>query len=449
MKQFIILFFVAAVALTVACTDSNNQLGLNIRPAGDAIILGSDTLAINSLSVLAQDSVASPSDTLLLGRLTDNLGTTTGNILSQFTCPVGFQFPEGSTADSIALFIIFNKWSGASTSAIEISAYQMDGDVLQYNTPYYTNIDTKRFCSENTLMGKRIIVSIPDTVSNSATYQPYIKYKFDQSYARYFYDAAINGNFANKDNFNSYFKGIFLKTTHEDGVLFYVTQIYIKLYYSYPAFVDNQNVRLTSGLVFPASKDVRQINSITSSVSPDLTNAPDSLTYISTPGGLYTKIQLPVGRILQKVNSKFKGRVQSFNFANLNVEVSKTDTSQFRPVPQRLLLVKAKNITAVNSFIRNYDFTTDTLITASYNPIKQCYSFDLSLLLTKRLKQANGNIDPNVTEDYILVPVQVTGVSSTTSSILAFQPQYVLGATALRTKKAQSPLRIETVYSGY
>jgi hypothetical protein len=462
MKHFIYLAFVGAALFIASCTDGSSDLGLNIRPTGDEIILGTDTFHV-STSSYAVDRISSPTDTLLLGTFQDRYhpeyGTTTGEILAQFTCPAGFKFPTKSVPDSLVLVVLFNTWTGSSKSPVEISAYELNKKTLDYNTTYYTNQSISEFCDKSQLMGSRITVAVPDTVSDTTTYQPHIAYNFNKlnkngiSYAQMFYNAVQNGAFADKDAFNQYFKGILLTPTFTNGgAMWYVNQMYLKLYYHYPAFVNNKDTTLTSGLNFPASKDVRQINVITTKSGTnknqnlDLSSIPDSLNYLSTPAGIYTKVSLPIGRILQSVKSQFAGKVQGFNHANLQIQATHIDSvnSYIRKLPQKLALIRKSNLD--NRFIEQYNYTTDTLYTATYNSTTESYNFNLAGLFTNYLKTNKGL----ATEDWVLVPISISATSSSTGSVLSFHPQITMGAATIRSgKHDKKPMRIDLIYSGF
>ena len=439
MKYFLFVVAILLLVILSSCTDSGSDLGITIRPSGDMIAVGTDTFHVSSTNYVVPNMV-SPSDTFLLGNYYDpKYGTTKGEIFAQFTCPVGFQFPAGAVPDSLSLYILFNNWVGYSHSPLRISAYEMDATPLNYNTVYYTDVNVPTYCSKNTLLGSRIMVAIPDTVADAATYQPHLTYKFSQSQVQQLYNAGSNGAFASQTVFTNYFKGVYLTSDYGNGALWYVNRLYMVFYFHYHAFVNNKDTTLTSGLIFPASKDVRQINRITHPDVNQIPVPPDSVTYVFSPAGIYTQLNIPVGRIVQRIKDRWSGKVNSINHAELRMEVTERDTvdNYVLPIPNYLALVPKQNI---NSF-RVGD---TTLITASYNSYYHYYSFNLSGYLTRQLRSSN----PPAIDQLLVVPVRITSRSAS-GYIAGLMPQVNLRAVTLRTSKSVHPLRLEIVYNGF
>ncbi|MBB3187534.1 DUF4270 domain-containing protein [Microbacter margulisiae] len=439
MKYFLSVIAIVAMVIVSSCTDSSSDLGLSIRPSGDLIAVGTDTFGISTSNYIVPNMV-SPNDTFLLGNYYDpKYGTTKGEILAQFTCPIGFQFPAGAHPDSLSLYILFNNWFGASQSPLRISAYEMDGTPLSYNTTYYTDLNIADYCSKNILLGNRIMAAIPDTVADSATYQPHLTYKFSQAEVQKFYNAASNGAFDSQSTFTNYFKGIYLTSDYGNGAVWYVNRLYMELYFHYNAFINNKDTTLTSGLVFPASKDVRQINRITHPDISQIPAVPDSVTYICAPAGIYTQVNIPVARIVNRIKARWSGKVNSINHAELRMEVTERDTvdAYVMHIPSYLVLVPK---TKINSF-RVGD---TTLITAAYNSTDHYYSFDLSSYLTRELRSSN----PPATDQLLVIPVSITSRSAA-GYIAGLAPKVNLNAVVLRTSKSVSPLRLEVVYNGF
>jgi len=439
MRRFLFVISLVLVVMLSACTDASSNLGLSIRPTGDLIMAGADTFHISSSNYIVPNMV-SPTDTLLLGNYYDpKYGTTKGDIFAQFTCPVGYQFPAGATPDSMSLYILFNNWFGYSHSPLRISAYQMDVAPLNYNTTYYTDLNVSDYCSKSILLGNRIMVAIPDTVADSAKYQPKLTYKFSQTQVQNMFNAPANGAFASQNAFVNYFKGIYLTSDYGNGAIWYVNRMYMELYFHYHAFVNNKDTILTSGLLFPASKDVRQVNRIT---HPDITQmAPpaDSVTYVFSPAGIYTQLNIPVARIVNRIKSRWNGKVNSINHAELRMQVTERDTvdAYVMNIPRMMAIVP-------KSKMNTFRVGDTTLMTAYYNPISHYYSFDLSGYLTRMLRSAN----PPASDPLLVIPVSVSSRNAS-GYIAGLQPKFSLNAVTLRSEKSTDPLRLEIVYNGF
>lgn len=115
-----------------------------------------------------------------------DFGTLKADVLTQLACPEGYAYPENAEVDSIALFFRYASWVGDDASPMAINVYELDGDVLNYNRSYTTDIDLSRYCTKTKpiLKNKRIIVasekqdSVMDTNGN---YVPMVKMMSDST----------------------------------------------------------------------------------------------------------------------------------------------------------------------------------------------------------------------------------------------------------------------------
>ncbi|GAT62115.1 DUF4270 domain-containing protein [Paludibacter jiangxiensis] len=467
MKFFLNVVCAATILMFSSCS-GDYDLGTSIQPSGDGIVLGTDTCYVNSFSIKtgANSSPASCSaDSLLLGEFYNaTYGTTRGEILAQFTAPSKFSLPAGAVADSLSLTLVFNTWKGSKHSPVQISAYEMDKGTLDYNTTYYTTEDASKYCSKSKLLGSRISVAVPDTLTDTTSYQPHLKYKFSADEVKRFFQAAQDGTFNTQSSFANFFKGIYLRSEYGDGSIWNIHHLYMTLYYKYHAFVSNKDTVLTSGLIFPASKDVRQIGLIShKDIISTVASIPDSVTYITSPAGIYTQVNIPVGRIFNKIknhkdkngNYDLAGKVVNFNHSGMTVEVVNRDTINpyaLKP-PTTLLLTRKANLL---NYLKNYNYSSDTLMVATYNSTKHCYTFDLSSMLTAKLHKYYGNsvIPADAVEEMVLVPIEYTLASSSSSTITSIKQQSTLSGVQIRNKKTHnksydSPLRINIIYNGF
>jgi hypothetical protein len=459
MKFFLNVVCAATILMFSSCS-GDYDLGTSVQPSGDGIVLGTDTFYVNSFSIKTgtNSSPASCSaDSLLLGEFYDaTYGTTRGEILAQFTAPNKFSLPAGAVADSLSLTLVFNTWKGSKHSPVQISAYEMDKGTLDYNTTYYTTEDASKYCSKSKLLGSRISVAVPDTLTDTTSYQPHLKYKFSADEVKRFFNAAQDGTFNSQSSFANFFKGIYLRSEYGDGSIWNIHHLYMTLYYKYHAFVSNKDTILTSGLIFPASKDVRQIGLIShKDIISTIASVPDSVSYITAPAGIYTQVNIPVGRILNKAKQRFGSKVINFNHAGMTAEVVNRDTINayaLKP-PATLLLTRKANLV---NYLKNYNYSSDTLMIATYNSTKHCYTFDLSSMLTAKLHKYYGNsvIPESAVEEMVLVPIEYSLASSSSSTITSVKQQSTLSAVQIRNKKTHnksydSPLRINILYNGF
>jgi hypothetical protein len=143
----------------------------------------------------------------------------------------------------------------------------------------------------------------------------------------------------------------------------------------------------------------------------------------------------------------------------MTVEVVNRDTTHTHALkpPTTLLLTHhfdPNDKSVLLNYLSKYNYATDTIIMATYNPITHSYTFDLANYLTNKLHKSYNNrpISDADVEKMVLVPIEYTSTSS--STITAIRQQSTLSAAQIRNKKNHnqkydSPLRINIFYNGF
>lgn len=465
---FIVLCTVCV--LLGACKNDTITTGQSLLEAEDEIIVMSDTFPIVSGLRTAPRVVSLP-DSFLIGELQTPYGTVQASVLTQLSCPVGFQYPENAVIDSVCMFLYYNSWVGDGHSPLALSVYEIDKQALEYTPaePYYTDLEETDFCSfadsTNTLERQRIVlasVKTDSTYSNAdQQYVSVVKFKFNDDFAKRF--TRIR-SFASQEQFDQLFKGLLIKSDFGSSTILNATTISVNVYYSFSyrkadATADT-TVHDTKG--FYANSEVRQVNLFhypdgTDHLATQLSN-PDTC-YVVAPAGIYTKLKFPMGHMENTIKTRLGAKMRPYvNLAELRVEVfpnqSKGYDAWLKP-SNRMLLIKDTEEGQIERFFAKHNLPDDTLailgtLTQGVDSTGEdiyYYTYDLSALLTRQLRQEN-NPDTLV---MTMVPVEAElSTSNGTSYVSAVKQSLVPSATKLRSAQhSTAPTRLKVVYSGF
>ena len=157
--------------LMAGCKDDLARTGSSILDPGDSIVVIADTFEISS-RIDTSGAIVSLPDSMLLGEIETDYGTMRAQILTQLTCPEGFQYPDNAVIDSISLYFYYTTWVGDDKAPLSINVYEMDGKQLNYAKSYSSDINIADYCSrtKSILRNRRIVVASEkqDSIANSS-----------------------------------------------------------------------------------------------------------------------------------------------------------------------------------------------------------------------------------------------------------------------------------------
>jgi len=448
-----------AVVFVFFSCKPNDSLGISIQPAQDKIGVAVDTFYLQTTDSLASAISAQCADSMsmLLGEYySEKYGAVKADLIVQVAPPLGYEFPDAKynpQPDSVILYMFYRSYFGSKTEPFEISIYKLNKKTPEYSVQYLTNLDVSEFLdiNNNNLLGKKITTSInqslKDSVLNSTSYTPTIKYFFSPQQMKDFFDEAKGNVYSKTEDFLNAFKGLYITTTYGKSTMLYLFEIDLKLYYHYTYTTKTNSgldtvITVNTYITYPANKEVRQLNVITHDKISEKINLRDSVNYITATAGIYPRITLPVAKISQKMKSHFPNKDIFINSAIVSIEATEIDSSKTAmPIPGSLLVLPVKefdNLIKTNSIkIVNNDSAT----IATYNSSKKEYTVNMAYLLNKAKNDSITNAD------YLLIPIDVFSSSSGLSEI---RPAKRIGAVTVRSgKNAYSPMRLELVYSGF
>ena len=461
-------------ALMASCDTDLAGIGSSILTPGDSIVVKADTFSLNS-RIDSSNAIVSLPDSALLGELESDYGTIRAEILTQLTCPEGYEYPSNAVIDSISLFFYYTSWVGDGYAPLSVNVYEMDGKQLNYSRQYKTDINLSDYCSrtKSILRNRRISVASEkrdSMLSSSNVYVPMVRMMTDST-SDFFRRFSAIRKFTTQDEFNKQFKGLLLETDFGSATMLNVKDIAMGVYYHFSYDKAGRDTTVNDIKVFYANSEVRTVNRISymdkDALLQNLANDSTRYNYIIGPAGVHTRISLPVRQMEQRMHQNLIETIFStgdtlikrpyVNLAELRVDVENvfsgsastlTRNDWLQPAPYMLLVRDA----SAERVLKGSEIPTDTCAivgtltqgTDSLGNPTYYYSYDLATLLTYELRKDSTP----AWLDMRLVPVNVqTATTSSTTIISSVKEAQTLSATKIRS--AASGLTLKMVYSGF
>ena len=472
-KQFYvgIVFCLALCAGLIGCKEDSGSAGAAVLGSDDAIWVLADTFPLQS-EVEPYESIVSRADSFLLGELETDYGLLRASILTQMACPEGYHYPDNAIIDSVCLFMNYGSWVGDPYSPLAVNAYLMDKATFSYQRVYSTNLDVSQYCSrdKSVLTNRRIVVASEklDSVADSnGNYYAMMRMRLNDDFTTYF--SSIR-SFGTQDEFNELFKGLLIETSFGSSTVLNINDIALGVYYHFSYSKAGKDTTVSDMKAFYANSEVRTINHIEyvdhSEWIDNMRSDSMFYNYIVSPACAYTRVSLPMEDMVDTIYHHLVVDEETglckrpyVNLARLRVEVdnvysgteaNKTRNDWLQPAAYMLLIKEDSK----ERFFEKKELPNDTCAllsslvqsTDSLGDIVYYYTFDLSDLLTKQLRQDMADARLNM----LLVPVGVTtstSSSSSTTSITSVFEQQTISATMIQS--ANNSMNLKLIYSGF
>jgi len=473
------LFFIAVVCLlTNACNSDLNIIGSSLQTGSDTIAVAADTFSISAQTIAVPSQTVSipPAiyihpDSFLLGKYySKRYGTTKADFLAQVMYPEGFTYPAGSSPDSAKIVLYYQSWNGDAFSPMKINFYQMDKATFDFRGHYTTDIDVNDYCSfsKEYDLGYSVVSARDAAYTRADTLK--VEHKLSDEFTKKFFPDLSTKDYYTESKFFNNFKGVYVTTDFGSSTLLDIYKMNLMYYYHYNYTTKKVNsnedsvVTVNDKLTFQANKEVRQVNRI---LHPDQAETLKQLqdtadfVFVSSPANFFTKVQIPLKRIRNRLTSKVNGKTLLINSAYLRVDVDSVEIQKdtiYQPLISTLMLVKTSSYDKV--FISGETPTDSTAIISSISAKKVSggdyyryyYSYDLAKMIARELRNAEKT---SVIPDYIelyLVPVSVT--YDTSGVVSEVRHSNLLKAVTLRSgspseyNNQTNPMKIKIIYSG-
>lgn len=450
------------VVLLVACSDINvTDMGSQLLPPGDQIAVNADTFAVRSDNFVVPYIYAYP-DSFLLGTFYDETyGTTHADIFAQVEKPASYPYPANVkiTPDSIYLILYYDTFFGDKYSPMHISVYEMNKGTFNYTTAYPSNLNPSQYTDKSILIGSKSVTAVN---AANASQSSAVAIKLTDDFLQRFASATPD-IYASEEKFLNFFKGLHITSDFGSATMLYINRISLDYFhhYTYTAKgISGKDTTITVNNIipFPANDMVRQVNRFlhpdTTKIVAQLNASAKQIHQVSSPANLFTRIQLPLRSMLQKMESE--GKRTFINSARLRIDIDTLDVSDLaRPASGALLLVKENKL---NDFFAKKQLPSDSVAvlgTYTYGLNTQTkeyeyyYEFDLAQLLAFEFQQAGHqptNID--LWSSFVLVPVRVS--TNSNNYVTKVRHQILMnGVTIAGGQHPVKPMRIRTIYSKF
>lgn len=439
----------------------------------DLIQVYVDTLQLNTV-LYAADSIISAPDSFLLGEMQTPYGTLKAEILTQLACPIGFQYPETATADSLVLYLTYSSWIGDSLSPMEIRAWYLDRGSLEYESSYGSNIDISQYASTS---DSTYLLDNPCFVTPSRMQMSNGQYIISLPLRKEFCDRFFSyRKFISQEDFDRFVSGLYISTDFGASTILNVRSVELGMFYTFTYSKAGRDTLVHDVKGFYANSEVRQLNRIaylenqTSVPLIDRFSHYSDSNFVIAPAGIYTQVNVPIGALVDTIYSHVDPLYHRayVNLAQMNIEVlnvyrgaSADIQSKDWAQPARYMMLVKKDVYE-NGFFRDNAIEMDTAAivstlgsaTDSVGAVHYYYSYDMSAILTRELRK-----DLSETSDTIkmlLVPVDVatstsSGGSTSATSISESQEvsTTIIRSASISGASHSDPLEMQVVYSRF
>ena len=469
------LKFLASIALVactfVACDDTTEGIGTSLTDNADKLSVSTATFTASTKSVMA-NSVLSRNLYGYLGKIKDPETNSylIGNYMTQFHSRSNFSMPDQSkvgkedgkvVADSVKLVLFYNVEYGDSLAPMQLTVKELSKPVAD-NKDYYADFDPEKegYTRENGIKlsqsytlkdmtaakpsaSDSIIIRLdkPYTDKNGNTYNNFGSYVIQQ----YFADPS---NFTNAYKFTkNIVPGFYFKHQEGLGSMAKIFNTQLNIYYHYTEKLSNNKDTTYVGLAdFMSTDEVVLTNNFINDKEALQTLVKDnSCTYLKTPAGIFTEVELPVDEIMKGHENDTLNSVKiEFNRINDRYQ-GKYPIS----APKTLLIIPADSI---QSFFASHslpDYKKSYIAYANNN----LYTFNNIEGLVKAMYNAKekavktGNLSENWNKA-VLVPVEYSTVTVQYTTYPTNLCHY-MGISSARLKGGKDAVKVSVIYSKF
>lgn len=441
MKKYFVYILTLLFCLA-ACDDNTGTLGGSIVPSKDAISIDTATYWATSKSI-AVDSVLGKTNKVYLGRFTD---PQTGSMfeadfIAQFNCEEGGQvFPDNiyDEAVKVELRLFFTEYFGDSTNTMTAEVYELT-ETLQEGVRYYTNLDPKAFYdAESTPLATKVYTatdySLEDSELNDSEHYANVNIPLPTEIGteiirKYRQDKDL---FANATSFiENVCKGYYVKTAAGDGTVLYIDQASLNIHFR---DMKTDSVFVTQ---FAGTEEVLQANRLyTDSTSIKALIAEDTCTYLKTPAGIFTEIELPINEIIEEQEG------DSINAAKIAFTCYNNESSEYEfGIPQALLMIHKDEM---HTFFEKNQLTNNiSSFCTTYNSTNNGYEYSNIARIINYCNSKQGK-SPDWNK-VVLIPV--TTITDSKGSIVNFRHDFSLNS--VRLVGGQDKIKIRVITSAF
>jgi len=493
------LIVIASIALVLsACDDTTDTIGNSLTDGMDRLDISTGVFPVQTASYKS-GAVLSRNTVGYLGKIRDDEtgAYVTGDFMAQFSTLENYYFPTRDSidsyvlsvdengneikeviADSCVIRLFYDDFFGDSLAAMKLTVHEMDKP-MEEGVKYYSDFNPMeegyiRDAADNGVKTNKIYtladLTVDSDIRDNDNYVPNIKINLNKPYTdkkgktyNNYGTYIMNKFYENPDNFkNSYnfihnvCPGFYFKLDDGLGSMAYIDISQLNVYFRYKTRYKEKDTVIVGTSSFAGTEEVLQTTNITNdNHTIDRLVSDNSCTYLKTPAGIFTEMELPVDDIMRNHEN------DTINIAKLTltrINNSNDDNGYQLAVPSTLLMIP---LDSVNTFFDKEKITDNrTSYLSSASSEYNGYTFNnISGLITymAKIKKEQTAVDPDWVNKHpdwnkvIIIPVTITK-NTTTNQIV--KVVHDMGITSARLVKGvgtgdDNPVKINIIYSKF
>lgn len=470
-----------------ACDDDTAAIGSGVMPDQDVVASSQQTFSVKSRTVLS-DSVLANTNNSYLGCVVDpeTRAKTTCNFMAQFNVLENTIYPERKKMltdaegkliiDSCAIRIFINDYYGDSLQTMKLAVQELDtAKVIKENENFYTNLSPEDYYTPG--KGQRTTLSYaikdlsrPDSITSLSRN---IVVRLPEDYGRFLVEKYYENPkfYSNSYQFIHHVcPGFYFQIKGGVGSMAQARTSTLDIFFRYHSTENGKDTIVNGMQRMAATQEVIQQTMIDNTIPASMLNPDNDYTYIKSPAGLFTELELPMNEIVDGAHYNDTINAASVTLTTVNTN---NHTANAIGAPERIMLVP-KNM--AYSFFENSRVTDDSYsFLAKYNTTYNAYSFsNISRLITnlKNKRDREARVTPQDSEavrkakwatweaqnpdwnKVYLIPVDVVTTTSTNSygvvSTVIHSVKNQLGMYSTMLKGGpQGLVKMDVVYSRF
>ena len=455
--KFKLLAVLSVTAALYSCDDSTTGIGDFVSNI-DKIEAFSDTYNVTS-KTYRLDKVYSRTNRAYLGKYTDSdFGQYSADFITQINCPENFELLEHlEEITGASLELYYTDFYGDSLATLTVQVDTLNKIIDDSDTGlYYTSYDPKLYYDENkaplaTKSYAAVDLSVSDSLRNTSTYYPNISIDLGKDFGKHIENLYRSKPEYFKDAYsfiNNVLKGFYVHTTNGDGSVVYIKDIWLRLNIDY--LVERESTGEIDSIahgysVLAASKEILMSTRLENSDKLDELVNEKGHTYLKTPAGLCTEIELPVDEIY---STHQNDTLNSVTLSIKKYRYAGYESSVNYPmgIPQNVLMVRKGDMETFFEQNKTYDNKTSFL--GTYNSSTNSYTFSkLNRLISNIFSEIRaGDNDTEDRNNVMLIPV--TTETDTEGNIIGVSHDMEINAARLfGGEDSEEELKIEIIYT--
>ena len=407
MKHFLAILLLPIIL--ISCTEDTSTIG--VVPDSDDIENSYDVFNIYTHSVML-DSVVYNNSYNYLGCIKDPETNTdiTAKFAAQFHTFENYKFPQRNSlfydlqnnhsqdpveCDSIDMQIYFNGYYGDPNNPMKLEVYPLSfNNIIEEDSTYYVNTDLEQFVDADakpiaTKVFTAVDYSISKIVREDEKYTSHMRIALPKEFG----NKLLNAYYEHPEYYkNSYSfirnlcPGFYFKIKSGTGTMINGSVSTLNLYFTYYESNKPDSIETVEAICrFAATPEVIQSTQFTNGNLQELAND-NNCTYLKSPAGIGTEINLPINQIYANHQSDSISRA----LVTLTRYNSIVNNDYTLNIPQNVLMVRKDEVV---SFFKKHKIPDDqTSFCTGYDATYNSYTFEnLGRLITYcRYEKQNG-----------------------------------------------------------